>query len=161
MRIALLLIVSTFLTAAAFAQSGRRSANQPSPQPAQTRPTASPSPNPDTQLPKSPKPELPRFVDGERIYTSKETAEHYEILNKPAPRYNRTARRHMTHGIVVLRAILAADATVKHIEIETGLPDGLSEEAVKVAQQIRFRPARKDDKAVSVWVELEYHFDIY
>jgi protein TonB len=63
--------------------------------------------------------------------------------------------------VVVLRAILAADETIKHIEVETGLPHGLSDKAIEAAQQIKFKPAKKDGKPVSVWVELEYHFDVY
>jgi len=60
-----------------------------------------------------------------------------------------------------LRLILAADETVKHIEVIKGLPDGLTDKAIAVAEQIKFKPAKKDGKPVSVWVEVEYHFDIY
>ena len=62
---------------------------------------------------------------------------------------------------MILRAILAADETVKHIEVITGLPDGLSERAIEAARQIKFKPAIKDGKPVSVWVEVEYQFQIY
>jgi hypothetical protein len=57
--------------------------------------------------------------------------------------------------------VLAADETVKHIEVKTGLPHGLSESAVEVARRIKFKPALKDGKPVSVRVLLEYRFDIY
>jgi protein TonB len=60
-----------------------------------------------------------------------------------------------------VRAILAADETVKHIEVITGLPNGLSESAIAAARQIKFKPARKDGKPVSVWVEVEYHFQVF
>lgn len=101
------------------------------------------------------------MVDGERIYTSKETDEKVQILKKPLPRFSREARRHLTRGYVLLRAILAADETVKHVEVMTGLPDGLSESAIAAARQIKFKPAMKDGKPVSVWIELEYSFQIY
>jgi len=100
-------------------------------------------------------------VDGEQIYKSKETDEHFQILKRPNPSYTREGRRHLTKGIVVLRLILAADETVKHIEVIKGLPDGLTDKAIAVAAQIKFKPAKKDGKPVSVWVEVEYHFDIY
>ena len=61
----------------------------------------------------------------------------------------------------MLRAILAADEKVKHIEVITGLPDGLSDRAIEAARQIKFKPARKDGKPVSAWIELEYGFYIY
>jgi protein TonB len=67
----------------------------------------------------------------------------------------------LTKGYVILRAILAADETVKHIEIITGLPDGLSQSAIAAARQIKFKPAMKDGKPVSVWIELEYQFQIF
>jgi protein TonB len=57
--------------------------------------------------------------------------------------------------------ILAAGETVKHIEVVKGLPDGLTDKAIEVAQKIKFKPARKDGKPVSVWVEVEYGFDVY
>jgi TonB family protein len=156
-RSVLVLLILLLASSAASAQSGRKSSIKVpvSPPP----PVAAPSPSPDPTKPA--KPPLPKFVDGERIYTSRETDDHFEILSKPEPHYTRTARRHRTHGQVLIRAILAADATVKHVEVLVGLPDGLSEEAVKVAHQIKFRPARQDDKPVSVWVELEYQFSIF
>lgn len=113
------------------------------------------------ELKKSEKPKLPEVVDGERIYFSREVDERARIRNKPNPRYTREAERHSTRGIVVLRCILAADETVKHIEVVSGLPDGLSEKAVEAARRIKFTPAQKDGKAVSIWVLLEYHFNIY
>ena len=153
MRKALLLLnVTLMLAAPALAQSGRRS---PTPQPL---PTPS-STGPETlQLKKSDKPQLPEIVDGERIYTSRQVDEKVRIRAKPNPRYTREAERNSTRGLVVLRAILAADETVKHIEVVTGLPDGLSERAIEVASKIKFTPARKGGKPVSVWVLLEYRF---
>ena len=103
----------------------------------------------------------PKVVDGERIYTGPEVDQRLQILKKPEPRYTKEAERHKTQGIVILRAILAADQTVKHIEVMTGLPDGLSGKAIEAARLIRFKPALKDGKPVSSWVELEYRFNIY
>ena len=137
------------------------------PQSGRTRGTTGKSPAPplpveiktDTAKPK--KPSLPKEVDGERIYTPRETDERFVILKKPNPRYSREGQRHRTSGYVIVRAILAADERVKHIEVITGLPDGLSEKAVEAARQIKFKPAIKDGKPVSTWVHLEYRFDIY
>jgi len=100
------------------------------------------------------------MVDGERIYTSKETDEKAQILKKPTPRYPGDPKR-QTRGYVILRAILAADETVKHIEVITGVPNGFTESSIAAARQIKFKPARKDGKPVSVWVELEYTYQIY
>ena len=155
MRVSVLLL-PILLISPALGQSGRKGANpKPAATPAPLGPVeASPAP------PLASK-EFPETVDEERIYKPKEVDERYQILKKPTPSYTREARRHLTKGVVVLRAILAADETIKHIEVETGLPHGLSEKAIEAAQQIKFKPAKKDGKPVSVWVELEYHFDVY
>jgi TonB family protein len=139
-----------------FAQSGRKGT---SPTPSSSpEPTSSPSPD-KLQLVNS---KRPQFVDGERIFTSKEVDEKVHIIKRPPPRYTETARRLKTSGLIVLRMILAADASVKHIEIVKGLPDGLVESSMEAAaRQIKLTPAKKDGKAVSVWVEVEYRFDIY
>jgi TonB family protein len=136
------------------AQSGRRT---PPPKPT---PTASPTEPENLQLKKSSSTKLPEMVDGERIYTSRAVDEKVRIRSKPNPSYTRAAERHSTRGLVVLRAILAADETVKHIEVVTGLPDGLSEKAIEAARKIKFTPARKGGQPVSVWVLLEYRFYI-
>ena len=158
----LLLTFSTLLLLVVVAQgqSGRAkgSTGATGSWPVPPAPAASPSPD-TTSKPSKPTP--PKMVDGERIYTSKEVDERLQIIKKPAPGYSREARKHNTRGYVILRAILAADSTVKHIEVITGLPDGLSERAIEAARQIRFKPAIKDGKPVSAWVELEYRFYIY
>ena len=155
-RTTLLLSLTTLLIATAFGQSGRKGAN---PQPSVTPTISGP-------LDTSPKPpvaskEFPSEVDGEHIYKSKETDERYQILKKPEPSYTREGRRHLTKGTVVLRLILGADETVKHIEVVKGLPDGLTEKSIEAAQRIKFKPAKKNGNAVSVWVEVIYGFDVY
>jgi len=146
------------LSVVAYGQSGRAKGSTgswpvPSPLPA-------PSPSPDINA-KPSKPAPPRIVDGERIYTSKEVDEKLQILKKPNPGFTREARRNNTRGNVILRAMLAADSTVKHIEVITGLPDGLSEKAIEAARQLKFKPAMKDGKPVSSWIELVYRFQVY
>jgi TonB family protein len=148
------------LSAVAYGQSGRArgsTAKWPTPPPPRT-PVASPSAEPKAKpARRSP----PKFVDGERIYLKEEVDQRVQILNKPDPAFTREARRHLTRGYVVLGLILAADGTVKHIETLTGLPDGLSEKSIEAAKQIKFKPAMKDGKPVSVWVEVEYQFQVF
>ena len=140
-------------SAVALGQAGRKF---PVPLP----PPPAPTPSPDPAA-KPSKPSLPKIVDGERIFTSKEVDERVQILRKPTPVYTYEARKHQRRGYVILRAILAADNTVKHIEVLTGLPDGLTEKSIEVARQIKFKPAMKDGKPVSVWVELQYQFQLF
>jgi hypothetical protein len=42
-----------------------------------------------------------------------------------------------------------------------GLPYGLTEKAIAAARQIRFDPATKDGHKVSMWMKLEYNFNLY
>jgi TonB family protein len=153
-----LLVLLLLAWATAFAQSGRKGTNPtPSSSPG---PASSPSPE-QLQLVNSSKPRLPQFVDGERIYTSKQVDERVHITKRPPGRYTEAARRLKISGLVVLRLILASDETVKHIEVVKGLPEGLVENSMAAARQIKFTPAKKDGKPVSVWVEVEYRFDIF
>jgi hypothetical protein len=153
---ALVLLLPLLLIEPALGQSGRKGTN---PKPPVAPATAGPVET--SPQPRIASKELPAEVDGERIYKSRETDERFQILKKPEPSYTREGRRHLTKGIVVLRLILAADETVKHIEVVKGLPDGLTEKSIEAAQKIKFKPARKDGKTVSVWVEVEYGFDVY
>jgi hypothetical protein len=155
-RLLFSLTLLTLLSTAVYAQSGRNKGSSSKPPEAAV---PEPSPSPDSTKPA--KPSLPKMVDGERIYTLKETDEKAKILKKPLPRFPREGRPQLTKGYVILRAILAADETVKHIEVITGLPSGFTESSIAAARQIKFKPAMKDGKPVSVWIELEYQFRIY
>ncbi|HEX6283216.1 MAG TPA: energy transducer TonB [Pyrinomonadaceae bacterium] len=42
-----------------------------------------------------------------------------------------------------------------------GLPYGLTENAVDAAKKIKYFPAIKDGKRVSMWMQLEYNFNLY
>ena len=61
----------------------------------------------------------------------------------------------------MLRAVFAADGKVKHISVIAGLPDGLTERAIVAARGIKFVPAKKDGRPVSMWMQLEYNFNLY
>jgi TonB family protein len=82
------------------------------------------------------------------------------ILRKEKAGYTDEARRNGVQGIVVLSAVFAADGTVKSIKVVRGLPDGLNESAIEAAKKIRFRPAIKDGKPVSVRGNIEFSFNI-
>ena len=125
------------------------------------KPTVAPVPvaAPTPPVPEKPKKsDLPKIVDGERIYLGSEVDTKVFIWKRPAPGATKEAKRHSFHGKVVLEAILAASGEVTHITILKGLPYGLNEKALEAARQIRFEPAMKDDKPVSVWVQIEYQF---
>src|SRR5262249_27738654 len=69
-------------------------------------------------------------------------------LNAPRPRYTKAARDHGVQGIVIAKVLVGVDGTVQQVKIVKGLPDGLTDEAVRAAYTLRFKPAMKDDKPV-------------
>jgi TonB family protein len=152
----LLLSLSLMLVVPALAQSGRRS---PAP-----KPTPAPSPLPsepdksETNDPSKPAP--PQFVDGERIYRNREADQKPSVSKKPTPSYSREARTAGVQGTVILRCIFNATGKVSNIRVVSGLPFGLTERSIAAAEKIQFRPAMKDGKPVSVWIELQYNFHV-
>jgi TonB family protein len=81
-------------------------------------------------------------------------------LNLPRPNYTEEARKNKIQGTVRARVLVGSDGTVKQVTIVRGLPDGLNEEAIRAASQIRFRPATKGGRAVAFWTTLEVDFNI-
>ena len=96
-----------------------------------------------------------------RAYSGKEVTTKARVLAKPEPRYSEDARKRGVTGTVVLRCIFAADGTPKHFIVVAGLPYGLTENALAAARKIRFTPATRDGKPVSMFIQLEYNFNLY
>ena len=80
---------------------------------------------------------------------------------KPEPAYTQEARSNQVEGVVLLKAVFAADGTVTNIKVASGLPHGLEDQAIEAAKLIKFIPAVKNGKFVSTWMQLEYHFNLY
>lgn len=83
------------------------------------------------------------------------------IVYKPEPPYTEEARKNRVRGMVRLAVVLHSSGRVTDFNVIKGLPDGLTESAIRVARQMRFFPAEMDGRPVSQWVTLEYHFNIY
>ena len=108
-----------------------------------------------------------RFFEAQRkggsrvAYTSREVTTKARVLSKPEPQYTERARSQGVIGTVVLRAIFADDGRVKHIIVVRSLPDGLTEMALAAARRIKFVPATLNGLPVSVFIQLEYNFNLY
>lgn len=100
-------------------------------------------------------------VDGEVIRHGDEVTTKARVLAKPEPRYPEEARRAQIRGTVVLRVVFSADGIIRHILIIRGLPFGLTEAAIAAARGIRFTPATIDGVPVSMFVQVEYNFNLY
>jgi TonB family protein len=81
-------------------------------------------------------------------------------LNAPQPRYTEEARKNKIQGTVIARVLVGADGAVKQVRITRGLPDGLDEQAIQAAYQLRFRPAMKSGQPVSFWQAVSIEFNL-
>jgi len=96
-----------------------------------------------------------------QIFLVKEVTTKARVLSKPEPEYTDEARKNQVIGRVELRAIFAADGTVRGIFPVKTLPYGLTRKAIIAARKIRFVPATKDGQNVSMFIHLEYNFNLY
>ena len=81
-------------------------------------------------------------------------------LNSPQPLYTEEARKNKIQGAVIARILIGADGAVKTVRIERGLPDGLNEEAIRAAYQLRFRAAMKNGQPVAHWMRVQIEFNL-
>ncbi|HEX5886840.1 MAG TPA: energy transducer TonB [Pyrinomonadaceae bacterium] len=169
MRAALILILVFGINA--FAQSGRRTkaVSAPTPSPA---PEAQPSPTPS--LP--PRSQVTAEIDQDYRCTEDGTLAHLldqdvaggfspkevdvkaQVTAKPEAAYTREARRVGVQGNVILRVLLLANGKLDRVRVVRRLPYGLTENAIRAACEVKFKPAVKAGKEVSQWVTLQYPF---
>lgn len=71
-----------------------------------------------------------------------------EVLSKATPVYTQEARDLRVEGEVTLKVTFRADGSVVVLEVVDGLGHGLDAAATTAAEKIRFKPARRDGKAV-------------
>jgi TonB family protein len=71
-----------------------------------------------------------------------------EVLSKPTPAYTDAARRLKIEGEVVLEVEFLANGAVRVLRVLRGLGHGLDESATAAAQEIRFKPATSEGRAV-------------
>jgi TonB family protein len=83
-----------------------------------------------------------------------------EILSKPNPVYTSEAKNLKIEGEVLLEAVLEASGSVRVLRVVRGLGHGLDDNAVKAAQQIRFKPATKDGQPTDSTVVLHITFQL-
>jgi TonB family protein len=95
------------------------------------------------------------------VYRAKEVVRRAKLTYIREPGYTEKARAHGVRGRVVLTAVLCRTGKVTDIKVVKGLPDGLTEEAVKSTRGIKFEPAEKDGEAVSQFLTRECNFNIY
>jgi TonB family protein len=87
-------------------------------------------------------------------------ATEVEVLSKPPVRYTNEARQLHVEGDVVLSVTFLANGQVVVHSVLQGLGHGLDEEAKRVAEQIRFRPATNNGQPVDVTTKITITFQL-
>jgi TonB family protein len=101
---------------------------------------------------------LENEVTDERVISPKEADARAVISSKPKPSYTKEARRNGVQGFVTLKVLLSGDGKISRVRVVKGLPAGLTENAMRAACKIDFKPAMKDGQPVSQWLIVEYVF---
>jgi TonB family protein len=60
-----------------------------------------------------------------------------------------------------LRATFSKNGTIGAVSVISGLPDGLTEQAIEAVKGIKFEPAMRDGVPYSVTKPVEYTFTIF
>ena len=100
-------------------------------------------------------------VAPENPFRGSEVEQRARLLFKPEPQYTEEARRNQITGTVMLRVVFSSGGQVEQIRAVQTLPFGLTERAIAAARQIKFVPATKSGHSVSVYMQLEYNFNLY
>ncbi len=95
------------------------------------------------------------FLTGRQVDTKA------RLVMKPEPSYTDSAREAQIVGTVVLKVVFSSAGAVTNIQTVQALPHGLTEAAISAARKIKYIPAIKDGKYVSMWMQLEYNFNLY
>ena len=100
-------------------------------------------------------------IPGESMISGGQAVRKVVLLMKPEPSYTDEAREKQVSGTVIIKTVFSANGNVVNIAVRQGLPAGLTEQAIEAAKRIKFIPAIKDGKFVSMWMQLEYNFNLY
>jgi TonB family protein len=167
------LVLILIFGTSAFAQSGRRNKTAPAPTPT-PEVKASPSPTPSlparSQVTAEKNEDYGCTTDGTlahlldestvEAFSAKEVDTKAEITAKPLPGYTREARRLGVQGRVTLKLLLLPNEKIDRIRVVSGLPFGLTENAIRAACGVKFKPAMKAGKPVAQWVTVQYGFQL-
>jgi protein TonB len=100
-------------------------------------------------------------ADSNRVFTGRDVTTKAHVLRKPEPQYTDSARKYAVQGTVVLRCIFSSSGEVKGLRVVKKLPHGLTERTLLAAREIKFTPAMKDGHPVSMYIQLEYNFNLF
>ncbi len=106
---------------------------------------------------------MPGFTPGSAtpVYASAQAeSTSVEIISKPPVQYTAEARQARIEGNVVLSVTFLSSGQIVVHGVLKSLGHGLDQEAVRVAQQIRFRPATSNGRPVDVTTRITITFQL-
>jgi TonB family protein len=95
-----------------------------------------------------------------RVQPAEPAATPIVVLSKPLPAYTAEARELKIQGDVTLRVRFMASGQVQVLGVVNGLGHGLDQQAVRAAEQIRFRPATRGGRPVDQVSEVRITFQM-
>ncbi len=90
--------------------------------------------------------------------TSESATTPVAILDKPRPEYTAEGRRLKVEGDVVLEMVFLANGSIQVNRVVSGLGHGLDEAATRAAQQIKFKPAKREGQPVDFPARVRIEF---
>ncbi len=102
------------------------------------------------------------FIEGNPKNYLQLAAEYpLEIISETRAKYTEAANLKGTQGKVVLRVTFLENGKIGKISVVSGLPNGLTEEAISAAKQIKFTPAMSHGTRYSQTKTVTYTFSLY
>jgi TonB family protein len=81
-----------------------------------------------------------------------------EFLNRIKPEYPEDAARADIDAVIEARVVLRSNGEIGEIEIIRWAGFGLEDAAIRAIRQLKFRPATRDGRPISVRANLQYNF---
>jgi TonB family protein len=83
------------------------------------------------------------------------------IISKPLAVYTKEAKNNCIEGKVILKVTFLASGKIGKIKVLSGLPLGLTKQAMEAAKKMKFEPALKNYKPIAITKTVQYTFTIY
>jgi len=93
-----------------------------------------------------------------RAATTEDATTPVDILDKPRPEYTAEGRSLKIEGDVVLEMVFLASGSIQVNRVVSGLGHGLDEAATRAAQQIKFKPAKREGQPVDFPARVRIEF---
>src|SRR5438876_12002711 len=93
-----------------------------------------------------------------KVASSENPATPVDILEKPHPVYTAEGRSLKIEGDVVLDMVFLANGSIQVNRVLSGLGHGLDDAAMRAAQLIKFKPAKRDGQPVDFPARVRIEF---